>query len=128
MLAVHCTVLGGRASGGSGWRFEAFDDEMRESGPRRLHMDAGVMQHEACSMCDTSPSASVHQHFQISVADTNISTLVGKIESISRHEINPSDPGGNDMTATAVPSPATFDPEVHYGDGDDNALYNLFAT
>ncbi|KAK4068501.1 hypothetical protein Purlil1_13791 [Purpureocillium lilacinum] len=32
------------------------------------------------------------------------------------------------MTATAVPPPATFDPEVHYGDGDDNALYNLFAT
>ncbi|KJZ68513.1 hypothetical protein HIM_12097 [Hirsutella minnesotensis 3608] len=30
---------------------------------------------------------------------------------------------------SAEPSPhALFDPEPHYGDGDDNALYNLFAT
>lgn len=25
-------------------------------------------------------------------------------------------------------SPAEFDPETHYGAGDDNALYNLLAT
>ncbi|KJZ69739.1 hypothetical protein HIM_10879 [Hirsutella minnesotensis 3608] len=30
---------------------------------------------------------------------------------------------------SAAPSPhALFDPELHYGDGDDNVLYNLFAT
>ncbi|OAQ62573.1 transposase [Purpureocillium lilacinum] len=32
------------------------------------------------------------------------------------------------MTSTVTPPPALFDPELHYGDGDDNALYNLFAT
>ncbi|KJZ68574.1 hypothetical protein HIM_12036 [Hirsutella minnesotensis 3608] len=32
------------------------------------------------------------------------------------------------MTATTLPPHATFDPELHYGDGDNNALYNLFAT
>ncbi|KJZ69457.1 hypothetical protein HIM_11162 [Hirsutella minnesotensis 3608] len=32
------------------------------------------------------------------------------------------------MTATTLPPHSAFDPELHYGDGDDNALYNLFAT
>jgi hypothetical protein len=36
-------------------------------------------------------------------------------------------PGCSDMTSTALP-PQAWDPELHYGDGDDNALYNLFAT
>ncbi|KAM4060433.1 FAR1 DNA-binding domain-containing protein [Hirsutella rhossiliensis] len=32
------------------------------------------------------------------------------------------------MTATTLPPHSAFDPELHYGDGDDNALYNMFAT
>ncbi len=32
------------------------------------------------------------------------------------------------MTATTITHHSAFDPELHYGDGDDNALYNLFAT
>ncbi|OAQ61363.1 hypothetical protein VFPBJ_11445 [Purpureocillium lilacinum] len=32
------------------------------------------------------------------------------------------------MTVTALAPDAVFDPELHYCDGDDNALYNLFAT
>ncbi|KAJ6439092.1 hypothetical protein O9K51_08499 [Purpureocillium lavendulum] len=32
------------------------------------------------------------------------------------------------MACTAIPIRASFDPELHYGDDDDNALYNLFAT
>ncbi len=32
------------------------------------------------------------------------------------------------MAASALSAHAAFDPELHYGDGDDNALYNLFAT
>ncbi|KAK4077247.1 hypothetical protein Purlil1_12430 [Purpureocillium lilacinum] len=32
------------------------------------------------------------------------------------------------MTIAALAPHPAFDPELHYGDGDDNALYNLFAT
>lgn len=31
------------------------------------------------------------------------------------------------MTITALHTSTVFDPELHYGYGDDNALYNLFA-
>lgn len=31
------------------------------------------------------------------------------------------------MTITALHPSTVFDPELHYGHGDDNALYNLFA-
>ncbi|KAJ6436342.1 ankyrin repeat domain-containing protein [Purpureocillium lavendulum] len=32
------------------------------------------------------------------------------------------------MAATTLPLHSAVDPELHYGHGDDNALYNLFAT
>ncbi|OAQ60391.1 hypothetical protein VFPBJ_11561 [Purpureocillium lilacinum] len=32
------------------------------------------------------------------------------------------------MTVTTLAPDAVFDPELHYGDGGDSALYNLFAT
>ena len=32
------------------------------------------------------------------------------------------------MAATTLPPHSAIDPELYYGDGDDNALYNLFAT
>ncbi|OAQ57749.1 transposase [Purpureocillium lilacinum] len=45
----------------------------------------------------------------------------------SRHFASAS-PVATNMTSTVTPPTALFDPELHYGDGDDNALYNLFAT
>ncbi|KAK4089343.1 hypothetical protein Purlil1_6332 [Purpureocillium lilacinum] len=48
--------------------------------------------------------------------------------TISRSRIIRTMLAGSHMAVAALLPHATFDPELYYGDGDDNALYNIFAT
>ena len=48
----------------------------------------------------------------------------GQVEFPTRHYLYTL----SDMTITALHTSTVFDPELHYGHSNDNALYNLFAT